>query len=112
MTSYVHGTGSVPLLGETIGASLDRIATRFGDRDALISCHQNLRYTYARLLEAVNRAARGLLALGVQRGDRVGIWSGNAAEWVITQTGRIKGMIIRGGENIYPREIEEFRRCD
>ena len=80
--SYVHGTGTVPLLGETIGALLDRIAAEFGDRVALISHHQNLRYTYAQLLEQVNRAARALLALGVQRGDRVGIWSGNVAEWV------------------------------
>jgi fatty-acyl-CoA synthase len=107
-SSYVHGTGSVPLLGETIGASLDRIAARFGDRDALISCHQNLRYTYAQLLDEVNRAARGLLALGVERGDRVGIWSGNAAEWVITQYAAAKvGAIL---VNINPayrlRELE------
>jgi fatty-acyl-CoA synthase len=106
--SYVHGTGSVPLLGETIGASLDRIAARFGDRDALISCHQKLRYTYAQLLDEVNRAARGLLALGVERGDRVGIWSGNAAEWVITQYAAAKvGAIL---VNINPayrlRELE------
>jgi fatty-acyl-CoA synthase len=107
-SSYVHGTGSVPLLGETIGASLDRIAARFGDRDALISCHQKLRYTYAQLLDEVNRAARGLLALGVERGDRVGIWSGNAAEWVITQYAAAKvGAIL---VNINPayrlRELE------
>ena len=106
--SYVHGTGSVPLLGETIGASLDRIAARFGDRDALISCHQKLRYTYAQLLDEVNRTARGLLALGVERGDRVGIWSGNAAEWVITQYAAAKvGAIL---VNINPayrlRELE------
>ena len=50
MLSYVHGSGSVALLGETIGASLDCAAARFGDRDALISCHQDLRYTYADLL--------------------------------------------------------------
>ena len=85
LSSYVHGTTTAPLLGQTIGASLDHIAARFGDRDALISCHQNARYTYAQLLDEVNRAARGLLALGVQRGDRVGIWSPNVAEWVITQ---------------------------
>src|SRR5438093_9637386 len=84
-SSYVNGTSSVPLLGEAIGTSLDRIAAQFGDRDALISCHQNLRYTYAEMLDEVNRAARALLALGVERGDRVGIWSGNVAEWVITQ---------------------------
>ena len=108
MLSYVHGSGSVPLLGETIGAALDRAAARFGDRDALISCHQNLRYTYAELLREVNRAARALLALGVERGDRVGIWSPNAAEWMIAQYAAAKvGAIL---VNINPayrlRELE------
>ena len=84
-SSYVHGTATVPLLGQTIGASLDRVAAQFGNRDALISCHQNARYTYAQLLDEVNGAARGFLALGVKRGDRVGIWSANVAEWLITQ---------------------------
>jgi fatty-acyl-CoA synthase len=106
--SYVHGTGTVPLLGETIGALLDRIAAEFGDRVALISHHQNLRYTYAQLLEQVNRAARALLALGVQRGDRVGIWSGNVAEWVIMQYAAAKAGAIL--VNINPayrlRELE------
>jgi fatty-acyl-CoA synthase len=106
--SYVHGTGTVPLLGETIGASLDRVAAEFGDRVALISHHQNLRYTYAELLEQVNRATRALLSLGVQRGDRVGIWSGNVAEWVITQYAAAKAGAIL--VNINPayrlRELE------
>ena len=108
MLSYVHGSGSVPLLGETIGAALDRAAARFGDRDALISCHQNLRYTYADLLREVNRAARALLALGVERGDRVGIWSANAAEWLIVQYAAAKAGAIL--VNINPayrlRELE------
>jgi len=73
---------------------LDRIAAEFGDRDALISCHQGLRYTYAQLLDQVNRAARSLLALGVKRGDRVGIWSANAAEWVVTQYAAAKAGAI------------------
>jgi len=108
MLSYVHGSGSVALLGETIGASLDRAAARFGDRDALISCHQNLRYTYADLLREVNRAARALLALGVERGDRVGIWSANAAEWAVVQYAAAKvGAVL---VNINPayrlRELE------
>jgi fatty-acyl-CoA synthase len=94
MLSYVHGPGSVPLLGETIGAALDRAAARFGDRDALISCHQNLRYTYAGLLWDVNRAAQALLALGVERGDRVGIWSANTAEWLIVQYAAAKAGAI------------------
>jgi fatty-acyl-CoA synthase len=107
-SSYVHGTGTVPLLGQTIGASLDRIAAQVGNRDALISCHQNARYTYAQLLDEVNRAARGLLALGVQRGDRVGIWSPNAAEWVITQYAAAKvGAILVNVNPAYRlRELE------
>src|SRR5712692_1767566 len=83
--SYAHGASSVALLGETIGSVLQRTAARFGDRLALISCHQNVRYTYSQLSAEVNRAARAFLALGVQRGDRVGIWSANAAEWMVTQ---------------------------
>src|SRR5918996_1534356 len=108
MSSYVHGAASVPLLGETIGAALNRTATQFGERDALISCHQDVRYTYAELLEEVDRAARGLLALGVARGDRIGIWSPNATEWMITQYAAAKvGAIL---VNINPayrlRELE------
>jgi fatty-acyl-CoA synthase len=107
-SSYVHGTATVPLLGQTIGAALDRIAARIGDRDALISCHQNTRFTYAELLDEVNRAARGLLALGVQRGDRVGIWSPNVAEWLITQYAAAKvGAILVNVNPAYRlRELE------
>ena len=83
--SYAHGVASRPLLGQTLGQALDTAACRFGARDAVISLHQNLRYSYAELLHEVNRAAKGLIALGVQRGDRVGIWSPNNAEWAITQ---------------------------
>jgi fatty-acyl-CoA synthase len=106
--SYVHGSSSVPLLGETIGSALQRTAEQFGDRDAVISCHQNLQYTYSQLLAEVNRAARAFLALGVQRGDRVGIWSANAAEWMVTQYAAAKAGAIL--VNINPsyrlRELE------
>ena len=83
--SYAHGTSEKPLLGETIGACLDRIAGRFGKRDALISCHQRIRFTYGELHREVERVACGLLSLGVERGDRVGVWSPNGAEWLIAQ---------------------------
>ena len=63
--SYAHGVASRPLLGQTLGQALDTAASRFGARDALISLHQNLRYSYAELLHEVNRAAKGLIALGV-----------------------------------------------
>jgi fatty-acyl-CoA synthase len=106
--SYVHGPSLTPLLGETIGASLDRATAAFGERDALISCHQNLRYTFRELHAEVERVARGLIALGVEKGDRVGIWSPNCAEWMITQYAAAKAGAIL--VNINPayrlRELE------
>ena len=72
-------------MGLTVGELLDRTATRYPERPALIARHQNKRYTYHEFLREVERAARGLLRLGIQKGERVGIWSTNYAEWVITQ---------------------------
>jgi len=83
--SYVHGVGTTPLIADTIGGALNGAAERWGDRDALVACHQQLRYSYRELRDQADRAARALIALGVQRGDRVGIWSGNRAEWMVTQ---------------------------
>jgi len=83
--SYVHGASEIPLLGETIGRNLDRTVARVPDRDALVSVHQGIRLTYAQFHAAVEEIARGLLALGVEPGERVGIWSPNNAEWVTLQ---------------------------
>jgi fatty-acyl-CoA synthase len=83
--SYVSGPSSRPLLGDTIGEALRRAVERFGDREALVSVHQGLRYTYRQLWEETSAVARGLLVRGVKRGDRVGIWSPNRAEWAILQ---------------------------
>src|SRR3954470_15673807 len=83
LPSYSHGACSVPLLGETIGENLRRTVERFGDREALVVRHQNYRATYRQLWEQVEAAARGLLALGVRTGDRVGVWSPNRFEWVV-----------------------------
>jgi len=92
--SYVHGASATPLLGQTIGENLDRAVERWGDREALVSCHQSLRYTYAELGEAVDRLARALLAGGVEPGDRLGIWSPNCAEWVLVQYATAKAGIV------------------
>jgi fatty-acyl-CoA synthase len=93
--SYASGASTQPLLGETIGANLERTVTRFGDREALVSVHQGLRYTYAQFDAEVKRVARGLLSMGVGRGDRVGIWSPNCAEWTIVQYATAKlGVIL------------------
>src|SRR3954452_2471895 len=92
--SYASGTSSTPLLGDTIGDNLDRTVARFGDREALVSVHQDLRYTYAQFGEAVDRCARALIAAGIEPGDRVGIWSPNCAEWALVQYGTAKAGII------------------
>lgn len=83
--SYAHGTSDTPLLGETIGRNLERIASTFPERDALISCHEGLRYTYRELSDEVSRLSRGLLAMGLAKGDRVALWSPNSAAWVLLQ---------------------------
>jgi fatty-acyl-CoA synthase len=83
--SYVHGASDVPLLGETIFQNLRRTAERLGDHEALVASHQDRRTTYRGLVEECEVVARGLLARGVNKGDRVGIWSPNRYEWVIVQ---------------------------
>jgi fatty-acyl-CoA synthase len=93
--SVSRGPGNPALLEETIGGCLRRIASEFAGREALVSREQGLRFTYAELDVAVDRVARGLLAAGLERGDRVGIWSPNRAEWTLTQlaTARV-GVIL------------------
>ena len=106
--SYVHGIGTTPLLADTIGGALNRAAERWGDRDALVACHQQLRYSYRQLRDEADRAARALIALGVQRGDRVGIWSGNCAEWMITQYAAAKAgaLLVNVNPAYRLRELE------
>ncbi|TMD39703.1 MAG: AMP-binding protein [Chloroflexi bacterium] len=83
--SYVHGASGIPLIGEPIFQNLRRTAARFGDREALVAAHQGYRATYGELVEQCEEVARGLMARGVKKGDRVGIWSPNRYEWVIVQ---------------------------
>jgi len=92
--SYSQGLGTIPLLGETIGENFDGAVREHADRDALVVRHQDVRMTYAELGEAVDRAARSLAGLGLVKGDRVGIWAPNCAEWVITQFATAKLGII------------------
>ncbi len=92
--SYVHGVSMTPLIGETIGVHFDKAAARWGGRDALIVRQQNVRWTYRELQTKVDALAAGLLALGLAPGDRVGIWSPNNAEWVITQFATAKAGLI------------------
>jgi len=85
MLSYAHGSGAVPLLGETIGENLRRTVEHFPDRDALVVRSQRYRATYRQLWDETTVVARALLASGVAAGDRVGIWAPNRYEWVVTQ---------------------------
>jgi fatty-acyl-CoA synthase len=94
MLSYANGTSTTPLLGETIGANLERTAARVPDADALVSCHQGIRLTYGELDDEVDRAARALLSAGLEPGDRLGIWSPNRAEWVLIQYATAKAGVI------------------
>jgi fatty-acyl-CoA synthase len=92
--SYTQGASAVPLIGDTIGAHFDKAVERWADRPALIVTQQNIRWTYAELNARVDAFAAGLLALGLAPGDRVGIWSPNNAEWVVTQFATAKAGLI------------------
>ena len=92
--SYAHGVSSTPLIGDTIGVHFDKSAERWPDRPALIVRQQNVRWTYRELKEQADAFAAGLLALGLAPGDRIGIWSPNNAEWVITQFATAKAGLI------------------
>ncbi len=96
LLSYAHGASSVPLLGETIGENLDRIAARFPDRDAVVSVHQGRRLSYAEFAAETDRLARAFVAAGVGHGERVGIWSPNSLEWVLVQyaTAKIGAVLV------------------
>jgi len=92
--SYVCGVSDTPLLYLTVGQALDRAAALHGDRDALIVRHQDARYTWRTFQAAVNELAAGLLTLGLERGDRIGIWSPNRVEWVLTQFATAKAGLV------------------
>jgi fatty-acyl-CoA synthase len=92
--SYVHGVSDTPLLGETIGALLDRISGQHPDRPALVVRHQAIRWTYRDLISRANDLACGLIALGLTQGERIGIWSPNNSEWVVTQFASAKAGLI------------------
>ncbi|MDH1512493.1 AMP-binding protein [Pseudomonas mosselii] len=83
--SHTQGSKATPLLTHCIGDVFDTTVARFADREALVVCHQHLRYTWRQLADAVDQHARALMALGLQAGDRLGIWAPNCAEWCITQ---------------------------
>ncbi|MCE7009071.1 AMP-binding protein [Kibdelosporangium philippinense] len=94
--SYASGTSTVPLLGDTIGDNFDRTVAAFADRDALVERASARRWTYRELSDEITAVALGLLARGVRKGDRVGIWSPNCAEWTFVQyaTAKIGAILV------------------
>jgi fatty-acyl-CoA synthase len=106
--SYSHGTSATPLLGETIGDNLRRIAGQFGGSEAVVDAPTGRRWTYRQLDADTDALARGLLAAGIQARDRVGIWSPNCAEWVLLQfaTAKIGAILVNINPAYRSHELE------
>ncbi|MFD8392575.1 AMP-binding protein [Streptomyces sp. NPDC059680] len=106
--SYTHGTGSTALLGDTIGANLDRAVAAWPDREALVDVPSGRRWTYAEFGAAVEELAQALVASGVVKGDRVGIWAVNCPEWVLVQyaTARIGAIMVNINPAYRTHEVE------
>ncbi|HVV19812.1 MAG TPA: AMP-binding protein [Pseudonocardiaceae bacterium] len=108
LPSYASGTSQVPLLGDTIGTNFDRTVARFGDREALVDCAVGRRWTYHELSDDVTAVALGLAELGVRKGDRVGIWSPNCAEWTLVQyaTAKLGAILVNINPAYRVHELE------
>jgi len=107
--SYVQGAGDRPLIGKTIGEMFDEAAETYGAREALVVGYQNVRWTYAELKRRVDELAVGLMRLGLEPGDRIGIWSPNCAEWVLTQFATAKaGLVLVNINPAYLRSELEY----
>ncbi|MFD9370805.1 AMP-binding protein [Streptomyces sp. NPDC060020] len=111
-SSYASGVSEVPLLGDTIGENLDRTVRRFPGRDALVDVAAGRRWTYAELAADVDALALGLLDLGIVKGDRVGIWAPNRAEWTLVQyaTARIGAVLVTVNPAYRSHELEYVLR--
>jgi fatty-acyl-CoA synthase len=106
--SYVSGVSDAPLLGLTIGDMFDQIVAAYPGHEALVVRHQGLRYTYRQLQQDVDQCARGLMALGLRRGERIGIWAPNRAEWTITQfaTSKLGAILVNINPSYRLHELE------
>ncbi len=98
--SYAHGASDQPLSYETIGGAFDRTVAAHSARSALVSRHQKIRWTYRELQEQVDAMAAGLVALGLEPGERIGIWAPNCADWTVTHYATAKAGPIP--VNIHP----------
>ncbi len=107
--SYVHGASGKPLIGQTIGRFFDEACARHAEREALVVRHQNVRLTYAQLKSRVDALACGLMRLGLEPGDRIGIWSQNNMEWALTQFASAKaGLVLVNINPAYRRSELEY----
>src|SRR3984957_5533955 len=108
MLSYSSGASAAPLLGDTIGANFDAAVSRYGEREALVDRPAGRRWTYAELAADVDAVALGLLAIGIRKGDRVGIWAPNCAEWTLTQfaAAKIGAILVTINPAYQVRELE------
>ena len=106
--SYECGISSEPLLGITIGDAFDEIVTQFPDNEALVSRHQQIRLNYTQLKRQVDECAKALLTLGLKKGERIGIWSPNCAEWLIVQvaTAKIGAVLVNINPSYRLSELE------
>ena len=94
LASYTHAASTIPLLNDTIGSSLEKAASRWPNREAVVVYDQGIRLTFAELHDETNRLAAGLIALDLPPGARIGIWSPNRMEWVLTQYAAAKAGLI------------------
>jgi len=110
--SYAHGVSGTPLDGATIGAAFDAVAARVPANDCVVSVQQRIRFTYAEMQRETDRFARALAALGVEHGDRVGIWSTNNVEWLITQlaTPKIGAILVNINPAFRSSEVDYVLR--
>jgi fatty-acyl-CoA synthase len=107
--SYDHGISERKLIGETIGRAFDRTVAQFPDREALVVTHQQIRWRWSEFGQRVQALAAGLLALGLEPGDRVGIWAPNCAEWALTQFATAKaGLVLVNINPAYRRAELEY----
>jgi fatty-acyl-CoA synthase len=108
MLSYSSGASAKPLLGDTIGRNFDATVRAFGGREALVDGATGRRWTYASLAKDVDSVARGLIGMGISKGDRVGIWAPNCAEWTIVQyaTAKIGAILVNINPAYRVRELE------
>ncbi len=106
VSSYVHGASAQALIGQTIGNYFDEVCARHSAREALVVTHQKVRLSYGELHDKANRLACGLLRLGLKRGERIGIWSQNNLEWVLTQFATAKAGLVMVNINPAYRRAE------